>query len=73
LGNKGEDMSEQVEREHLGNWRVPFFANGPVEVAKPVEGDDGNHWGVAAVIVGGTIASYGVAIGAIYLALTAVL
>lgn len=66
-------MSEQVEREHLGNGRVPFFANGPVEVARPAEGDDENHWGLAAVIVGGTIALYVVAIGAIYVALAAVL
>jgi hypothetical protein len=66
-------MSEHVEHEHLGNWRVPFFANGPAEVARPAERDDGNHWGLAAVIIGSTIASYGVAIGAIYLALTAAL
>ena len=66
-------MSEHVEREHLSYWRVPFFANGPVEVARPAERDDGHQWGLAAVIIGSTIASYGVAIGAIYLALTAVL
>jgi hypothetical protein len=66
-------MSEHAEQEHLGNWRVPFFANGPIEVARPVEHDGGNHWGLAAVIFGCTIASYVVAIGAIYLALTAVL
>jgi hypothetical protein len=64
-------MSEHVEREHLGNWRVPFFANGPVEVAKTNERAEEHHWGLAAVIFGSAIASYGVAIGAIYLALTA--
>jgi len=66
-------MSEHVEHEHLGNWRVPFFANGPVEVARPAECDDENHWGLGAVIVGSTIALYVVAMGAIYLALAAVL
>ena len=69
----GEDMSEHVEREHLGNWRVPFLANGPVEVASPDERDDENHWGLAAVIVGITIALYVVAVGVIYLALAGVL
>ena len=66
-------MSEHVEREHLGNWRVPFLANGPVEAARPAERDDQNHWGLAAVIVGSTIALYGVVIGAIYLALASAL
>jgi hypothetical protein len=66
-------MSEHVEREHLGNWRVPFRANGPVEVTSPAECDDENHWALAAVIVGSTIALYVVAVGAIYLALAAVL
>jgi hypothetical protein len=66
-------MSEQVEREHLGNWRVPFFENGPVEAAKPVERHEGTNWPSAAAVFGGAIASYAVAIGAIYLALTAVL
>lgn len=64
-------MSEHVEREHLGNWRVPFFAHGPVDVAKPVERDERNNWVIASVIFGSAILSYGVAIGAIYLALTA--
>jgi hypothetical protein len=66
-------MSEQVEHEHLGNWRVPFLAHGPVEVASPAERDDENHWGLAAAVVGSTIALYVVAVGAIYLALAAVL
>jgi hypothetical protein len=66
-------MSEHVEHEHVGNWRVPFFTNGPVEVARPAERDGQNQWKLAAVILGGTIASYGVAIGAIYFALTAAL
>ena len=66
-------MSEHAEHEHVSNWRVPFLANGPVEVARPAERDDENHWGLAAVIVGSTIALYVVAIGAFFLALAAVL
>lgn len=62
-------MSEHVEQEHLGNWRVPFFANGPAEIATPAERDDENHWVLAAVIVGSTIALYAVAIAAIYVGL----
>jgi|RhiMetdeSRZDD1v2_1073273.scaffolds.fasta_scaffold2847780_1 hypothetical protein len=66
-------MSDHVEHEHLGNWRVPFLANGPVEVARPAERIDENHWSLAAVIVGSTVALYVLAIGALYLVLAAVL
>ena len=64
-------MSEHVEHEHLGNWGVPFFSEGRVAVPKPVERDERTDWVIASVIFGGAIFSYGVAIGAIYLALTA--
>jgi hypothetical protein len=66
-------MSEHVERDHGANWRVPFFENGPVQAARPVERKEGRTWPLAAVIFGSTIASYVVTIGAIYLGLTALL
>jgi len=64
-------MSEHVEHEHLRNWRVPFFSDGRVAVPKPVERDERTDWVIASVVFGSSIFSYGVAIGAIYLGLTA--
>jgi hypothetical protein len=67
-------MSEHAERA-----AVPFFADGPVEVATPREvesrvvHDRGRDWPLATVLFGGVAASYAVVIGAIYLALTALI
>lgn len=58
--------------EHVDVGRVPFFANGPVEIPAPVERDrGGSDWPLAAAIFGGAIAGYSVVVAAIYLALTA--
>lgn len=59
--------------EHVETGRVPFFATAPVEATDPVERDRGNDWSLMAVFLGGVIASYAVGIGAIYLALSALL
>jgi len=62
-------MSEQAA--------VPFFGDGPAEVAAPHEaacpavGDRGRDWPLATVILGGVAASYAVVIWAIYVTLTA--
>jgi hypothetical protein len=59
--------------EHVETGRVPFFASGPAEASHPVERDRGNDWPLAALFLGAVIVSYAVGIGAIYLALTALL
>ena len=64
-------MSEQAA--------VPFFGDGPAEVALPHEaarpavGERGRDWSLAAVILGSVAVSYAVVIGAIYVGLTALL
>jgi hypothetical protein len=60
--------------EHVEIGRVPYFANGPVEIPAPVDRDrGGNDWPLAAAIFGGAIAGYAVVVAAIYVALTALL
>ena len=67
----GGDMSEHAERAP-----VPLFADGRVEVATPAEMGSpgvrqGTDWPVILVFFSGIAASYAVAIGTIYVALTA--
>jgi hypothetical protein len=59
--------------EHVETGRVPFFASGPAEASRTVERDRGNDWPLAVAFLGAVIVSYTVGIGAIYLALTALL
>ena len=59
--------------EHVETGRVPFFGNAPAEVSRPVERDRGNDWPLVAVFFGGVLVSYAVAVGALYVALTALL
>ena len=67
-------MSEHAERT-----AVPFFADGPLEVATPREvaspavRDGGHDWPLAAVFFSGVAASYAIVIGTIYIALTALI
>ena len=68
LFRTGEDMSEHVEPG-----RVPFFANGPVATSRPAEPERGNDWPLVAVFFAGVVVSYAVGIGAVYLALSALL
>lgn len=61
--------------EHAEHTPVPFFADGLDAVAAPVEVGgsaerQGTDWRVVIVLLGGIAASYAVAIGAIYVALT---
>ena len=59
--------------EHVETGRVPFFATGPAEASRPAERDRASDWPLVAAFLGAVIVSYAVAIGAMYLALAALL